>query len=253
VNGIVLEITMRPSKTLSLSAILLLGSLAATAQTAPSHQSSQSPRAALRHQFDNPLLNDVVQMTRAQLSDATIIAYVRSRRTRLQADITANDLIRLRRAGVSDTVISFVASVTGLENDSEGVPPPRRQAWRDRDNPPRDNDADSSDAEAAPANPDDGGVEVYGGTDTGWYPYSYAYSPYWYDYSPYWGGSVFIGGGGRFHGGFHGGGGRFHGGHGGGGHPGGGPGGGHSGGGHSGGGHSGGGHSGGGHSGGGHH
>jgi len=213
-------------RNLVLSAVLLFVALNALGQ------SRQQAR------FANPLLDDVVQMSRAQLPEATILAFVRARQARLETDVTADDLIRLHHAGVSDRVVGYIASVSGLEN---------RPARRDREAGVEYDSSGSSDV--APADPGDGDVAIdpdpYGPVDGGW-GWGWGGYPYWYDYSPffYGGGVVVIRGGGRFHhrGFGHGGGGHHdHGGshsHGGGSHGGGG--GHHGGGGHGGGGHGGG-------------
>jgi hypothetical protein len=60
----------------------------------------------------NPFLNDVVRMTKAGLSDATIVAYVKARRARLDSELSADDLIQLRRSGVTETVIQYLARIT---------------------------------------------------------------------------------------------------------------------------------------------
>jgi hypothetical protein len=211
-------------RNLVLSGVLLFAALNALGQ------SRQQAR------FANPLLDDVVQMSRAQLPEATILAFVRARQSRLETDVTAGDLVRLHRAGVSDRVVEFIASISGLED---------RPAARDREPGVAYDSSGSSDV--APADPGDGDVaidpEPYGPVDGGWgWGWGWGGYPYWYDYSPffYGGGVVVIRGGGRFHhrgfdhrggghhdrrgthshgGGSHGGGGRHGGGsHGGGGH-----------------------------------
>lgn len=182
------------------TALFLLGASLASAQARHSFQ------------FSNPLLNDVVRMSNAGIGNETIIAYVKARQARLEAGLTADDLIALRESGVGESVIHFLASVTGFG------------------------------AEPGVASYDAGEGETVAVTPGGGYgdPYVYGY-PYggwgwgwgwdgWWGY-PYLYGSVVVGGG---HGHGHGG----HGGHGGGGHGGGG----HGGGGHGGGGHGGGGH-----------
>ena len=168
-------------RTVAIVTILLLGALTAVAESAP--------RPAKR--FSNRLLEDVVQMTRAGLSDATIVAYVKSRSSRFDGDVTADDLIRLQRAGVSETVVRYIASVAGVDNA------PGR----------RDNDVtyDSRGSDEGSAEPSDGeDVTVAVGPPDGYgYPYWYGYSPYWYAYSPFFSGGVFFRGrgfsrGGRF-------------------------------------------------------
>ena len=210
-------------RNLVLSAVLLFVALNALGQSRP------------QARFANPLLDDVVEMSRAQLPEATILAFVRARRARLETDVTADDLIRLHRAGVSERVVESIASISGLEN---------RPSGRDQD-PGVTFDADGSSDVSVDSG--DGDVEAspepYGPVDGEW---GWGGYPYWYDYSPffYGGGVVVIRGGGRSHhrrfdhdggghhdhrgshshgGGSHGGGGHHGGGsHGGGGHHGGG-------------------------------
>jgi hypothetical protein len=62
--------------------------------------------------FSNSFLNDVVRMTKAGLSDATIVAYVKARRARLDSELSADDLIQLRRSGVTETVTQYLARIT---------------------------------------------------------------------------------------------------------------------------------------------
>lgn len=215
-------------RALAFSTIFLFGSLAAWAQPA------QSSSAASRR-FENPLLNDVVLMTQADLSEATIIAYVRARRFRLASDVSADDLIGLQQAGVKESVVRYIAGSAGIE-----APAGDRRS--------QELNYDSRRDRAVAVQPPYGEDETYydsygyGGYPYGYgygygYPYGYGSYPYWYAYSPYYisgghgfgrpgffrGGGHFRGGG-RFGGGGHfGGGGRFGGGgHGGGGHGGGG-------------------------------
>ena len=192
-------------RTLAVFAILLLAcSFTAIAQTAP------------RHRFANPLLDDVAQMTGAGLPDATIEAYIQARQARLSADVTADDLIRLRDAGVSAHVVSYLAGVAGLQNYTDPNPQqPRAQAEYETSQdagPPPDS------GESYPVNVDTSG---YGYPY--WYGWGYGY-PYWYGWWGYpyygygywgWGGHWGHGHGWSHwgHGGWHGGG---HGGHGGG-------------------------------------
>ena len=173
---------------LALSAAFLLAAAAAAAEPGPQ-----------RH-FSNPLLTDVVQMTRAGLSDATIVAYVKARRARLDADMSADDLIRLRQAGVSETVVRYIAGSSGMDTPS---------AERGEEMT-----YDSRDDRATAVEPAYGEDEPY---DYAYgYPYWGGYYPYWYAYSPYFSGTFFIGGGFRSHGFFRGG--HFRGGRGFGGH-----------------------------------
>jgi len=173
-------------RTVAIATILLLGALTAVAESAP-------PRA--KH-FSNRLLEDVVQMTRAGLSDATIVAYVKSRSSRFDGDVTADDLIRLQRAGVSEAVVRFIASAAGVDN---------AHGRRDNDVTYDSRDSDRRGSDEGSVEPSDGeDVTVAVGPPDGYgYPYWYGYSPYWYAYSPFFSGGVFFRGrgfsrGGRF-------------------------------------------------------
>ena len=172
-------------RTLAFFASLFLGTVAVFGQT-PSGE-----------RFENRLLEDVVRMTAAELSDATIVAYVRARRSRLDDDVTADDLIRLRRTGVSEKVVAAIARLSGI---SDRVA--ERGDDRDRDVA---YDADGGGSSVVPLDPGYGAryADPYGWPSVydgypGWgYPY-----PYWYDYSPFfYGGAFSFRGGGRFHGG----------------------------------------------------
>jgi hypothetical protein len=129
--------------------------------------------------FANSLLNDVVQMTRAGLPDATIVAYVKARRTRLDSEVTAEDLIRLQRTGVSRAVVEYIAGAAGVSDETEVRA-----------------EVSAPDDRAIRAEPEDESVDVPYAYGWGYgYPYPY---PYWYAYSPYFYGSFGIRGGGFF-------------------------------------------------------
>ncbi|MEP6801931.1 MAG: hypothetical protein ABJC07_08345 [Acidobacteriota bacterium] len=210
-------------RNLAFLALLLLGSATAFAETR-NPQTAAKPAAG----FENSLLEDVVRMTRAQLPESSIIAFVRSRRSRLETDVTASDLIRLHGAGVSDNVVSYIARVTGIEErssswrnrerSSEGQRGWDREREEDRDRDrdrDRDMDRDHQDSDVdrdgvvaydgpgSRDDSDDGDIEAYArpyrsvyDSWPGWWDY-----PYWWGISPYWGSDFFYGGGGRFHGG----------------------------------------------------
>jgi hypothetical protein len=144
-----------------LSAILILSSATALAQSGP-----HSTR------FSNPLLDDVVRMTKAGMSEATIVAYVKARRAGMDS-VSADDLMQLRRARVGEPVIQYLAGVAPLDEGRTGE---ARQG---------DVTYDSGDGTAYPVEPAYNGGYV---------------SPYGYGYYPYDGGGyfptsvVFIGG-----------------------------------------------------------
>jgi len=163
------------------SAILIFGASLAAAQTA-----SPSRR------FSNPLLNDIVRMSKAGMPNDTIVAYVQAREARLDAALTADDLIELRRAGVGEPVIRYLASVATFDASPSGSAP-RPQARYE---------STEGEGETVAVEP---GYVGYGYPYYGWgwgWPY---YGGWWG--GPFFSGSVFIGGrfGHRGHFGGHGG------------------------------------------------
>jgi len=134
------------------SAILILSAAAALAQSGPPPT-----------RFSNLLLNDVVRMTKAGMPDATIVAYVKARRAEMDS-VSADDLIQLRRAGVGEPVIQYLAGVASLDEGSSGE---ARQGGVTYD---------SGDGTAYPVEPAYDGGYIY---------------PYGYGYYPYYGGGYF--------------------------------------------------------------
>ena len=131
-----------------------------------------TPPPTARH-FANPLLDDVVQMSRAGLSDDTIVAYVRSRRSRLDAEVTANDLIDLQRAGVSEKVIGYIGTTVGIQEPhaAPNSTPPNSVNY---------NAGDGSDEGAYPVDPQSNADVTYSNESS----YEYASYPYWYAWAP---------------------------------------------------------------------
>src|SRR5262249_57759152 len=72
-------------------------------------------------QFNNRILDDVVRMSHAGISDDSIIAYVRARMPRLSHDLTPEDLGSLQQAGVSENVVRFIAESTGMNGGPRGI------------------------------------------------------------------------------------------------------------------------------------
>src|SRR5262249_50783428 len=98
---------MKPTRlTVAILSTGFLMKVPALAQPAPA-------RPAARH-FSNRILDDVVRMSHAGISDDSIIAYVRARMPRLSHDLTPEDLGSLQQAGVSENVVRFIAESTGM-------------------------------------------------------------------------------------------------------------------------------------------
>ena len=186
---------MNMKRLAAFSAILVLVLCASTASTAAAQTRPQSSA-----HFANPILNEIVRMSNAGMRSDTIIAYVKARQSRLEA-LNADDLIELRRAGVEEPVIQYLASVGYFDDRGGGASGPQM----------RYDSGEGGDGETVAV---DGQPRSYGGWGWGWgYPYwGWGWGWGW----PY--GSVafstghFHGGHGGFHGG-HGGHGGGHGGH----------------------------------------
>jgi hypothetical protein len=127
--------------------------------------------------FSRSVTSDVIRMTKAGVDEGTIIQFVK--KTRGPIDLTGNDIVAMKEAGVTQKVIRTVI------DEADG---------RDRD---------SYDGRRSVVV-----VSPYA------YPYPYYYDPFWYPY--YWGPSLsfsFGFGGYRHFGGGFGHGGHFHGRH----------------------------------------
>lgn len=123
--------------------------------------------------FSRSVTSDVIRMTKAGVDEDTIIQFVK--KTRGPIDLTGDDVVAMKEAGVTQKVIRTVV------DEADG---------RDRDH------SDRRVVVVAPY------AYPYG------YPYGY-YDPFWYPY--YWGPSISVGFGfGGYH---HFGGGHFHGRH----------------------------------------
>lgn len=125
-----------------------------------------SPDPAPPPRFENPLLQTVVEMTHAEVPTPTILAYLRVRRVRLQTDIEAADLLRLRAEGVAEEVIEYISKQSRVE-----VPPP---APSEPETPPPDEPKPDRSEGARPVEPDPGDIGlimgVYDTIPEGGYP-----------------------------------------------------------------------------------
>lgn len=148
---------MKRAVLFSLGALCLLGTLGALGETPPQRQ----------NRFANPLLDDVVQMAQAEVPDATILAYLRVRRARLETDVSAQDLIELHRQGVSDGIVEYIADQSGVE-----APPAERQP--EASAPARERPDAPEAEESSPQEPDPGDtgliMGVYDPLPIGGYP-----------------------------------------------------------------------------------
>jgi hypothetical protein len=146
---------MAMKRSVALSVILVFAAAIAVAQA-----ESSSTR------FSSPLLNDIVRMSKSGLSDATVVAYVKARLAWLDSILSAEDLIKMRRAGVSETVTQYLASVTAIDTARSGEGRRGEMTY------------DSREGTVYPVEP------VYGGG----YDYPYGYYPPYFSSS-----AVFIG------------------------------------------------------------
>jgi len=142
--------------------------------------------------FANPLLDAVVRMTRAEVPTKTILAYLRVRRVLLQSDVEAPDLVRLRKEGVDEEIVRYVAEQSRL--DVPPVPADEGKGEGEGGHKARGDGDESS----HPAEPDPGDTGLIMGVYDTFPDGGYPGGPAWL--SPYgWGdpaGVVWHGGGG---------------------------------------------------------
>ena len=76
------------------------------------------------------LTNDsVIQMVKAGLPEAVVIAKIKSTSTKF--DLKTDSLVSLKKAGVSDKVLeAMVAAGSGAASSTTAMPAPRRPRWR---------------------------------------------------------------------------------------------------------------------------
>jgi hypothetical protein len=78
-------------------------------------ETAGEPVRGARSAYANPVLRVVVEMTRAGVPTPTILAYLRVRRVLIQEDVETKDLVRLRKDGVAEEVIAYVAKQSRLD------------------------------------------------------------------------------------------------------------------------------------------
>jgi len=65
------------------------------------------------------LLQDLVRMTRSGMSDVTVLAYAKAHRVELPPELSAADLVWLRKSGVSETVVRYMAAIDVRASDAD--------------------------------------------------------------------------------------------------------------------------------------
>jgi hypothetical protein len=135
---------------------------------------SPGSRGALHE--SSTILQDLVRMTKAGMADETILAYAKARRAELPPEVSADDLLWLRKSGVSETLVRYMTAIDVRASDAEAG----EDVAYDSD--------EAADRSAA--------VESYSDRDYGSYPDSSyagsypdtsydAYGPYYNDYPSY--------------------------------------------------------------------
>jgi hypothetical protein len=126
---------MRSAVLLAALSISLAAPMAASPEGDPESPVSRKESRATRPPFENPLLETVVQMTRAEVPTKTILAYLRVRRVLLQSDIETEDLVQLRLEGVAEEVIAYIARQSRV--DVPPLPPaPPPEGAQEPEGPP---------------------------------------------------------------------------------------------------------------------
>jgi len=63
----------------------------------------------------NPLLEDVVRMSKGGVSDAVVVAYLTTHRRELPKILSQDDQLRLQRGGVSDSVMTYLSRNSAVD------------------------------------------------------------------------------------------------------------------------------------------
>jgi len=131
-----------------------------------------------------PLVEELVRMTRAGASDATVLAYARAHRLELPPEVSDGDLRWLRESGVNPRVVSYMSAIDVRASD-EPQQEPGASAPGSELLPGASPYGNESEQETVPVNPSD----QYAGGSSDVYPEPYvdASSPYFYDSYPWYG------------------------------------------------------------------
>jgi hypothetical protein len=137
-----------------------------------------SPREA-----SSMLLEDLVRLTRAGSSDASVLAYARAHRADLPAEVSDASLRWLRASGVSERVVRYMSAIDvrvsaldvpeGVTYADESEGSPRRRAYSSASQDDRDAERTSERYDDSGASY--GGLNAYAGDDSG---YGFVYDPY---------------------------------------------------------------------------
>jgi hypothetical protein len=121
------------------------------------------------------LLQDLVRMSNAGLSDETVLAYAKAHRAELPPEVSARDLVWLRQSGVSETVIRYMTAIDVRPSDAGE----EQEAVYDNDEAARY--SSGGPAASAADSYSDGDYGAYAGGDYAGYPETY-YNDYYPDY-----------------------------------------------------------------------
>ena len=135
------------------------------------------------------ILDEIVRLTKAGLTDETVLAYAKAHRGELPSVLSADRLHKLRESGVSETVVRYLTAIDV-----------RASGWSAEEDTAYDSYGESDGRSTAdysyPAEEDDNGSYDGGGYDAGYYGdggASYAAYPA-SDYACYYGDYPFSGG-----------------------------------------------------------
>ena len=130
---------------------------------------SPDSRSPLRD--SRSLLQDLVQMTNAGLSDETVLIYAKAHRLELPSEVSAADLLWLRKSGVGEPVLRYMSAIDVRSTDGG--------AGEEADDGDAAYDSDETPRHSARADSySDGGYGNYRDSDDNGYPDTYADSYY---------------------------------------------------------------------------
>jgi hypothetical protein len=143
---------------------------------------ADSPDSRSPSRESPPLLQDLVRMSSGGFSDATVLAYAKAHRAELPPEVSTQDLLWLRRSGVGEPVIRYMAAIDVRATDGGGEEDVSDDADNGDENAARYSAASESYSDRDYGNDRDSDYGSYADSDYNSYP-----ETYYNDYYPFYG------------------------------------------------------------------
>jgi hypothetical protein len=143
---------------------------------------ADSPESRSPSRESQSLLQDLVRMSSSGFSDATVLAYAKAHRAELPPEVSTSDLLWLRRSGVGEPVIRYMAAIDVRSTDGGAGEDVGDDADNDDENAPRYSAASESYSDRDYSDDRDSDYGTYADSDYNSYP-----ETYYNDYYPFFG------------------------------------------------------------------